>query len=291
MTPPPLPDDVIDAIREQVGDSPMAAHVDAMLPHVRPAINLRVDDEPDDDPRVGGTRIRGPVDAPPGWRWPTRNGVPLALLAQFDCAELEPVDYFNQLPHAGVLSFFYDLAHRAWGDEPDARDAARVEYFPDASAVRRVDGDPPQSSAYGAKLFLTWELPSQARWFKRRFGHLGHEQQFADYARYLSDIVPPAVIPLSGHQLLGHATREQDDDLELQCETRRRGIKQLKSANPAYREVDQAAEDWILLAQFAWDDETLTGEDFGDGHLYYFIRRNDLALRDFRSIQIFFEVS
>jgi uncharacterized protein YwqG len=284
-----LPDDVIEQIRSDTAGSPMVAHVDAMVPHVRPCVSIRIDEEPLRNPRHGGTQIRGLPDVPPGWEWPTRNGAPLTLLAQFDCEEFKPVDYFKQLPHAGVLSFFYDLLDRPWGDEADARSAAVVQYFPDSSALRRADSDD-ATEAYGMKLFQTWEVPSQSRWFNRRFGHLSDDQQFNDYAYYLEDVVADGILPIDAHQLLGYATREQSHDIELQCELRHRGLKELSKNNSSYPVIDRAADDWILLAQFAWDDERLTHE-FGSGYIYYFIRRQDLREKRFDPIQVAFEIS
>jgi uncharacterized protein YwqG len=285
-----LPDDVVDEIGEMIAGSLVEPHLDALLPAVRPAMSIRVDDEAD-EPRIGGTHLRGAPDVPPGWQWPLRNGTPLALLAQFDCADFEPVDYFDQLPRAGVLAFFYDLQERAWGDEPDAKSAAIVQYFPDTSILRPADGGE-QAEAFGMKLFQTWSLPSPGtRWFDRRFADVDEDEQFTNYGRYLSDVVAEEVIPITGHRLLGYPRREQSGDLELECELRQRGLKGIDRANPAFDEMDRAADDWILLAQFEYGDQRLTGEEHGDGLIYYFIRQQDLRERDFSRTQFFFEVS
>ena len=62
-------------------------------------------------------------------------------------------------------------------------------------------------------------------------------------------------------------------------------------ADPAFPSVDRADDDWILLAQFEYDDPRLTGAEYGDGLIYYFILSQDLRARRFDRIQFFFEVS
>lgn len=88
---------------------------------------------------VGASKFGGRPDVPADFVWPvfetdTREDDqvkerPLAFLAQFDCAQLAPLDPEGLLPKEGVLSFFYELESQRWGYDPKDAGCARVFWF------------------------------------------------------------------------------------------------------------------------------------------------------------------
>jgi alpha-tubulin suppressor-like RCC1 family protein len=56
---------------------------------------------------LGATKLGGRPDLRSRSRWQTRNGRPLAFVAQVDLAQAAPLDRTGLLPRAGLLSFFY----------------------------------------------------------------------------------------------------------------------------------------------------------------------------------------
>lgn len=78
--------------------------------------------------KTGCTRFGGVPDLPPGFRWPcfttetyddpVERPRSLTFLAQFNCAELAPLDPDGWLPKTGLLSFFYELGSQRWGFDP-----------------------------------------------------------------------------------------------------------------------------------------------------------------------------
>lgn len=82
---------------------------------------------------VGGSRFGGRPDVPGDFVWPVFEWEgttrPLAFLAQFDCAQLAPLDKEGLLPKKGLLSFFYELDSQRWGYDPKDAGCARVYWF------------------------------------------------------------------------------------------------------------------------------------------------------------------
>jgi len=83
---------------------------------------------------LGGSRLGGRPDLPPGWRWPTRNGAPITFLAQLRLEEISSCAPDGALPSEGLLLLFVDL-------EPDGgyvRDDHVQAEIVDGSALRRA---------------------------------------------------------------------------------------------------------------------------------------------------------
>lgn len=77
-----------------------------------------------------GSRAGGLPALPPGTEWPTREGIPLAFVAQLDLSEQSASLTAQGFPTTGLLLFFIDLEHehQIWGDRPSNRDGFRVIY-------------------------------------------------------------------------------------------------------------------------------------------------------------------
>lgn len=97
---------------------------------LRPTLFLLANEAPADSARTGATRLGGRVDVASGFAWPRlpKVGAPLAFLAQFDLAALQPFAAACALPvpRSGRLLFFYDLAEKPLGTDPTERPHWRV---------------------------------------------------------------------------------------------------------------------------------------------------------------------
>ena len=88
------------------------------------------------------------------------------------------------------------------------------------------------------------------------------------------------------HQLLGYSAPVQDNDMDLQCQLVSNGVycgDPTGYQDPRRAELEKGRSDWILLLQIDSDDRA--GMMWGDaGLLYFWIRREDLARRDFTKV-------
>ena len=107
--------------------------------------SIRLDIAGESPCTVGCTKFGGVPDVPDSFIWPVfETGTyedeqikphPLAFLAQFNCAEMKRLDKDRLLPHAGLLSFFYELESQRWGFDPKDRGYAKVFWFPDIESL------------------------------------------------------------------------------------------------------------------------------------------------------------
>jgi uncharacterized protein YwqG len=107
---------------------------------IRPAILLtaKACESPTEIP-AAASRLGGHPDMPAGAEWPTRDDVPMELVAQLRLADVAPHDRDGILPSTGHLLFFYNTQWGVSDMEPDAQyECGKVLYFdsPDAELVR-----------------------------------------------------------------------------------------------------------------------------------------------------------
>jgi hypothetical protein len=126
------------ALAERLRAAGLARVVDELLTLARPAIALGLTRVEEGAIAVGASKVGGTADLPPGVAWPERRGMPLSFIAQVRLEEVAPLDPEGDLPHHGLLSFFYTP------NEPDGRlrveddpAAWRVLYAEDATALER----------------------------------------------------------------------------------------------------------------------------------------------------------
>ncbi len=130
------------ALAERLRANGLARVVDAMLRLAQPAIRLnltRVDDEA--RLALGASKVGGAPDLPAATPWPaTSDGAPLPFIAQIRLADIASLDAACDLPHVGLLSFFYAINQPdgalCIADDPTAW---RVLWTPDdAAALSRL---------------------------------------------------------------------------------------------------------------------------------------------------------
>lgn len=245
---------------------------------------------------VGASKFGGRPDVPADFIWPvfetdTREDDqvkerPLAFLAQFDCAQLAPLDPEGLLPKEGVLSFFYELESQRWGYDPKDAGCARVFWF---------EG-PLAPAEFPAELAEDFRLPEMAAQLSGatdapdfqdacpalEYPWTANDYRIFDQARRELGMDYPA----NRSQLLGWPDIIQNN-MTLQCELISRGYYLGGSWEKIPLEERSAlrtpsVRDWQLLFQL----DTVENGDFelmfGDcGRIYFYIRREDLAQRRF----------
>lgn len=272
---------------------------------------------------VGASKFGGIPDCPPDFVWPeyegealgaereeeeytlsfTRKGrirESLTFLAQFDCREVSLLDTEGLLPREGLLSFFYGTRSMRWGFDPADEGCARVYWFPRSESLSPTP--PPETAGrippFSLSFFRENSLPSYddfcgyeeadrlislfpggTFWeaFDAAARRLGFEEDgFGDR-----------------HRLLGWPDVIQDS-MPFECEMVSSGYymgdgsgMDRLTAEEKRAMAKRAREEWILLFQMG----TLrTGEYelmWGDcGHIYFWIRREDLGRRDFSRIRL-----
>ncbi|MDJ0365789.1 YwqG family protein [Hymenobacter sp. H14-R3] len=243
---------------------------------------------------LGTSRLGGAPDLPAAAAWPTWQGRSLSFIAQLNLAEVAPHDARGLLPPTGRLAFFYDALEQPWGHDPADRGRAVVQYYPAAEALvtRPLPTDltaeaysafPAAALAFAPELTLPnpWDedLPLPEEAFT--------EDQRAAYGFLL----------LTQHgdgtsRLLGNSDNLQGP-MRAQCVlASQSGISienQNLSRDQATALAQQAAGEWELLLQLD-SHEAEAGMMWGDmGRLYFWIKRADLARRDFSQVRQFLQ--
>lgn len=245
---------------------------------------------------VGASKFGGRPDVPADFVWPvfetqTREDDqvkerPLAFLAQFDCAQLAPLDPEGLLPKEGLLSFFYELESQRWGYDPKDAGCARVFWFEGPLAPAEFPAELEEDfrlPELAAQLSGATDAPDfQDACPALEYPWTANDYRIFDQARRELGMDYPA----NRSQLLGWSDIIQNN-MTLQCELISRGYYLGGSWEKIPLEERSAlrtpsVRDWQLLFQL----DTVENGDFelmfGDcGRIYFYIRREDLAQRRF----------
>jgi uncharacterized protein YwqG len=238
------------------------------------------------------SHLGGLPSGPAGFEWPLWQGKPQSFLAQIDLAAVPVAPGIEALPRAGVLLFFYDSEQGAWGFDIKDRGNWRVYYFESTTGLREV---PAPKGLDEHALFKSVPLqfaPIQTYpdWQDARVQALQLKDGESD-AYFDLCAAPFGKNPT--HQLLGYPGTIQDNDMDLQCQLVTNGLYCGDSTgyNDSRRaELVKGRSDWVLLLQLDTDDAT--GMMWGDvGKLYFWIRKQDLARRDFSNVWMIMQCS
>nr|WP_122012350.1 YwqG family protein [Maliibacterium massiliense] len=260
----------------------------------RNAIHLRIQGQASQGP--GSTRFGGQPDVPDDFVWPTfeaeglEDGVmlrrPLSFLAQFNCADMAPLDKEGLLPRTGVLSFFYETVSQRWGFDPKDAGCARVYWFADEAAL--VPAAFPEAlaeeccfprvgiNACMADSVADWEdyaylrdLPDELyETFAQARETMGYQQP-EECSKLLgwpdiiqNNMTQECELIARGHYLGGYWDDIPEEDLQAAQET--------------------SIDTWRLLLQLDVVDQGDFTLMFGDGgRLYFYMRKEDLQNRRF----------
>jgi uncharacterized protein YwqG len=283
-----------------------------------PSVEIHLDMSAEDEPPVGSSRVGGLPDAPPGFEWPTwrvpnldtppgeeqrylgDGPAPLDFIAQIRLADLKGIEAAGILPDSGWLWFFHDTQEPWVGSDYRYRDSFRVLYFEgDESALRRVEELPdPDRTVFAprsARFSPGWTLPhTPPPWREAWFGGEDMEQHFERCRAWRTALEPLYTGGTGGvpiHRLLGHP-QEIQGPMETDCQIAAGHLDDddFECAPDEVRAwVEEGAADWILLLQVDTDGD-IQWESGEDGRLFYWIRRQDIARRDFSQVWCVFQI-
>lgn len=253
-----------------------------------PAIGIR----PASTGRVGGTRVDGAPDVPPGFVWPTADlsthpGLarydlteqqlppgesPLWFLAQIDLAEAHALgEVAALLPDSGRLLFFFDHIAGCFLEGPDA-----VKVIWDRSPVDKLRTAQPPTSLVSRGEHLVYPPKSS--------------ELFASVTTPQRGSLCPETEPLfelidEGEHPLSPWADEFDefceaDDCFVEPEWRHHqmlGIPVPCQSDPRGYIAPDSADEWVNLLCYANVEEL-------EGEVYFLIRKEDLIARDFTSV-------
>ena len=257
---------------------------------------LRATDEA--EPPLGGSRLGGAPDLPPGMSWPKWQDSPMAFIAQVNVAEIAGHDEQGHLPHAGLLSFFCAIDGTAAGVMPALDDPSSwmVSYFDgDLATLVRLRHPPDlpellQFPACQASYSQELTLPNIDSREVLALGLTELEWQAYVDVESGADI---GYLPVMNHHLLGYprclgrspfiagyrnAHGIPDPyaiDLQGTPEELQRKLTDLQH---------KAETEWRLLLQVYSNEEAEM--DFGGGVLHFCIPKDALARRDFSHVWV-----
>lgn len=234
--------------------------------------------------RPGQSKLGGKPDVPAHFTWPTKEEKPLAFIAQINLAELPAIEG-ERLPNSGLLSFFYN--NEVWGFDPKDRGGFQVFYFDNESGELEAHLPPPartEKKLFGifSKSVTIHEYPVCPLTAGLTLT-LPNELDGIDLTEDESDNYYDLLEAIGGHhRFLGHAEPIQSE-MELECELVTNGLYCGDSTgyhDPRAKELEKSSGQWNLLLQIDSDDnaEMMWGDA---GRLYFWIRDQDLAGRDF----------
>ena len=247
---------------------------------------------------VGVSRIGGCPDLPADFVWPRYKGEafdgvdkerPLTFMAQINLKDVAAYDKTGLLPKAGILSFFYDCMTMKWGFSPEDKGCARVYYFSEEVSLHRTN--------------VPEDLEGDARISECRitFEESISLPEFEDYKRLKPETISgweeyDETRTKLGYEsdgwgdrtkLLGYADVIQNS-MEEECEILSRGYgtgspeEYAKIPTEERADIREKSRDWLLLFQMGTISTYASEMMFGDcGHIYFWIRKQDLAEQKF----------
>jgi len=236
------------------------------------------------------TKLGGLPEMMGRYEWPCWKGRPLSFVAQIELPEIRLASGLDWLPDEGRLFFFYDLEQEAWGFDPEDKGAWIVLYdaSPDPASHLDAPSSLPEHGRFPERSMAAVaarSYPSPDR-LRESVGVPADEDWDAAYERHR--LQSPA------HQLGGYPAAIQYDGMERECQFASNGIYLGDGTGyetPQALALEAGAEDWLLLLQVdSYNDES--GMMWGDcGMLYFWIRRQDVAGRDFSKVWMVLQCS
>lgn len=283
--------DALEPIRRVMRSGGLARVADSLLVGLRPGVHYKL---AGGEGAIGVTRFGGSPDVPPGFEWPTHDGVDARFVAQLDLAELSALMPDNPLPRDGLLSFFW------WQEDPHGcdPDGCRVHLFarqglcphPDPWSLKakkvgligRLLGSKPSPLGQGwqgctATPRFTWWL-NHLTLESGLFGQLTDKECDLLFGGLESELAQ-AGLPGEGHHALGCAQPIQSA-VEVEAE-----VDPCSTGKAAWEAAAARAGDWRCLLEVVSDDAP--GFCFGDwGNLYFMMKEADLKQGRFNQVRI-----
>ena len=276
-------------ILRALGNSALGGLTERIGPMLRESVRLQARKVDPDDLLLGTSRIGGVPDVPTSFSWPHVEEKPMAFIAQLDLSELARFDAQQVLPTTGWLCFFYEAEEQPWGFDPADRGKWRVVYFTCGvedltRAVPPILPEFSESSMCAVSYKVETTLPPIEELEETGLIRRGTSEWDAYWPEEIEEALCPEDEPR--HRTLGNPNVIQGD-MRLECQLASNGVYcgDLSSEkNPRYDELRGGWQDWILLLQIDTDEEG-PGWMWGDcGRIYYWIRKQDLAARNFDNV-------
>lgn len=247
------------------------------------------------------SKIGGRPAVPNDFVWPRFLGEsfdgktkerPLSFMAQINLEDVKNDDTENLLPKTGILSFFYEQISMPWGFDPKDNGSAKVYYFPtkDHLIPMNIPKDMDEEVIM-PELAITFESHISFP----EYGDLSveitdMEIEWEDYDECRIEYGYPCDEYGEVTKLLGYSDTIQSS-MEEECEIVTRGYRLgfpedfAVIPDDILEQVKINSKNWILLFQMG----TIETEDmeymFGDcGHIYFWIRKQDLKNKNFDRI-------
>ncbi len=247
------------------------------------------------DGDVHRSKIGGNPAVPAGFIWPRFNAEnydgeianrPLSFICQINLEEIKPYDKDNLLPDKGALLFFYEQESMRWGFDPQDNGCSRVYYFEDVNALTPVKLPDDLNDEYRIKEYdLRFTSKTSFPSFEELDCYLDTDFDWEEYDEAVEK--NGYNMDFERHKILGYANLVQGEML-TECERTTRGLycgdpESYKNTPKDVEEaINEAAKDWILLFQMASIQDKGYELMFGDlGNIYFYIRKQDLAERNF----------
>ncbi len=244
------------------------------------------------------SKIGGKPAVPDGFVWPHYAGLvygdeecksrPLSFMAQINLKDIVGLDDTGLLPQSGMLSFFYELETMTWGFDPKDKGSAKVFYFPDDSVLNIADypdglEDYACLPEFAIEFIQHISIPEYGEY------NDGNDYDWDDYNECSTECGYEHDEWGDYTKLLGYPDVIQNP-MEEECEAVTRGYRQgspedyAKISEEEKTDISEKSKDWVMLFQMG----TISGDDyelmFGDcGHIYYWIRKEDLLNCNFEN--------
>lgn len=257
---------------------------------------------------VCSSKIGGKPAVPADFQWPeftaeSYDGItksrPLSFMAQIRLEEIVSYDTEKLLPQKGILSFFYEQMSMLWGYDPEHKGCARVYYFPDETELHAMDiPEDLEKDAVVPELAVSLEkhisVPAHGDFIEQ---YHDMDVSWDDYYKCSAECGYEIDDWGDITKLLGYPDTIQSP-MEIECETVSRGYRMgepldyAKISEAEKQEMKEKASDWILLFQMGTIETEKAEFMFGDcGHLYFWIRKQDLQNRDFDHVWMILQCS
>ncbi len=255
-------------------------YFEMIKPLVRPVIKLDLTPQDEPDFRLSESKIGGRPALGKMQKWPLNDeGIPLSFIGQLNLAEMKPFDSERRLPENGLLSFFYCGDQDVWGFDPDDKDHFKVLFTEDLNDLEIKDF-PEDLNPEG--VFLPNKIDFEATlsipgWDHDTIEGLIDEDDYESYSEAARGF---------DNQVFGYANVIQGE-MELECQLVTNGLNCGDGAgyeDPRRKELEQDKDDWVLLLQVDSEEEK-TGMLWGDcGRIYFWIKKQDLAKKNFNQV-------